>query len=121
VKVVVDSQRLEKLVPWRQTAVMTSQWRLVNASGGGDPQSLELYNIRQDPGQRQNVASQNPQVVQNLKAQYNARWKEISRRGEEFVRISWEVSPIPCAHLARLAWRGRSRRPGIRRDPAGRQ
>lgn len=85
--IVVDSQRLEKLVEWRQAAVMTSRWRLVNPSPDGDPRALELYDIQKDPGQRQNVAAQHPQVVERLKHDYEIWWKDTSRRANEYVRI----------------------------------
>ena len=84
---VVDSQRLENLVPWRQAAVMTSQWRLVNPSPDGRADALELYDVVKDPGQRQNVAAQNPQVVERLRQAYEAWWKETSQRANEYVRI----------------------------------
>jgi arylsulfatase B len=85
---VTDSQRLEKLVPWRQAAVMTSQWRLVNASPDGDPNKLELYDILKDPGQKQNVAQSHPQVVNKLKQDYEAWWKQTAQRADQFVRIA---------------------------------
>ena len=84
---VVDSQRLDKIVRWRQAAVMTEEWRLVNPCPGGDPARLELYDIRRDPGQEHNVAAQNPQVVERLKADYDRWWKLTSQRSDEYVRI----------------------------------
>jgi arylsulfatase A-like enzyme len=44
------------------SAVMTDRWRLVN---GG-----ELYDMENDPGQKQNVAKANPTVVQQLSDVY---------------------------------------------------
>jgi hypothetical protein len=85
--IVVDSQRLENIVRWRQAAVMTEQWRLVNPSADGDRSKLELYDIRQDPGQQRNLAAQNPKIVDRLNRDYDIWWKETSQRANESVRI----------------------------------
>jgi arylsulfatase B len=66
---VTDSQRVKDPIKWRKSAVMTSTWRLNNGK--------ELYNIKSDPGQKQNVAASHPQVVQRLTDFYNQWWTEI--------------------------------------------
>ena len=48
--IVIDSQREENLVKWKDTVVMTQQWRLVNPTPHGNPNRLELYDIAKDPG-----------------------------------------------------------------------
>jgi hypothetical protein len=103
---VTDSQRLEKLVPWRQAAVMTSQWRLVNASPDGDPNKLELYDILKDPGQKQNVAQSHPQVVNKLKQDYEAWWKQTAQRADQFVRIALGSEVANPVHLSSHDWHG---------------
>ena len=50
----VHSQRIEHPRMWRQCAVMTSRWRLVNGS--------DLYDMHADPGQRTPVAEQHQGV-----------------------------------------------------------
>jgi len=50
-------------------AVRTERWRLVNKE--------ELYDIRKDPGQQNNVASQHPEVVGTLLAAYEEWWGEV--------------------------------------------
>ena len=52
---VTDSQRVKDPIKWRQSAVMTSRWRLNNGN--------ELYDMDADPGQKKNVAASNPKVV----------------------------------------------------------
>lgn len=47
--IVVDSQRQEFLVSWRDTEVMTQQWRLVNASPDADPNKHELMPLPRTP------------------------------------------------------------------------
>ncbi len=85
--IVVDSQRLDKLVKWRQAAVMTERWRLVNPSPNGDVSKLELYDIAQDTKQARNLAADNQEVVKQLSAAYDRWWAMVSARGGEYVRI----------------------------------
>ena len=66
---VTDSQRVKDPIKWRKSAVMTSQWRLVNGK--------ELYDIKADPGQKTNVAAQHPAVAKRLTAFYDAWWTEL--------------------------------------------
>lgn len=66
---VTDSQRVKDPIKWRKSAVMTSQWRLVNGK--------QLFDIKTDPGQKSNVASGHPKVVERLTAFYDAWWKEL--------------------------------------------
>ena len=66
---VTDSQRVMDPIKWRRTAVMTSRWRLVNGS--------ELYDIKQDPAQENDVARARPDVVARLSTFYEAWWAEL--------------------------------------------
>ena len=66
---VTDSQRVKDPIKWRKSAVMTSQWRLINGK--------ELYDIKVDPGQKSNVASGHPQVVERLTKFYDAWWEDL--------------------------------------------
>jgi arylsulfatase A-like enzyme len=111
--IVIDSQRLDRLVKWRQTAVMRRQWRLVNASEDGDRNKLELYDLKSDPGQRRNVAPEHPDMVASLSRDYERWWEDTSRGAEKPVRIvighRAENPTVLCAHDwhsdgALLAW-----------------
>lgn len=51
----------------KKCAVRTDRWRLVNHS--------ELYDISKDPGETQNIASANPEVVEKLKKSYDLWWE----------------------------------------------
>ncbi len=66
---VTDSQRVKDPIKWRKSAVMTSQWRLVNGK--------ELYDIKADPGQSKNVAAAHPDVVRRLTEFYEQWWAEL--------------------------------------------
>lgn len=76
---IADSQRLEYPKQWRQSAVMTKQWRLVNGK--------ELYDIQADPGQQSNVAETHPEVVAKLREEYLGWWEDISPSFNAFPRI----------------------------------
>ena len=56
--------------------VLTSEWRLIKNWNGkkkaDDP--AELYKIREDRGQKTDVAALYPDVVKELEAQYSAHW-----------------------------------------------
>ena len=66
---VTDSQRVKDPIKWRKSAVMSSEWRLVNGK--------ELYNIKSDAGQESDVADAHPAVVSQLKEFYDAWWEEL--------------------------------------------
>ncbi len=66
---VTDSQRVKDPIKWRNSSVMTSQWRLINGK--------LLYDIKNDPGQRQDVATDHPDVVRRLTDFYDAWWAEL--------------------------------------------
>jgi arylsulfatase B len=77
--VVVDSQRMENLIKWRKCSVMQARWRLVNGK--------ELYRLDTDPGQKNDIAAEHPDVVERLRGEYETWWREISERGDEYVPI----------------------------------
>ena len=72
----VHSQRIEHPEKWRKSAVMTERWRLVNGK--------ELYDIKTDPGQKNNLADKNPKVVEKLRKSYDKWWADLSRRFDEY-------------------------------------
>jgi len=76
---VTDSQRIEYPEKWRKSAVMTDRWRLINGT--------ELYDIKADPGQKNNVADKHPEVFEKLRTAYDNWWADISRRFDEYCEI----------------------------------
>ncbi|MBN2413962.1 arylsulfatase [candidate division KSB1 bacterium] len=73
---VTDSQRLEYPVKWRKSAVMSDKWRLING--------VELYNMESDHGQRIDVASAHPRIVEKFRAAYESWWKSVSEQFDEY-------------------------------------
>ena len=103
---VVDSQRQENLVKWKDAAVMTQEWRLVNPTTNGDPSRLELYDMVKDPGQTTDIAAQHPEVVQSLKTEYEAWWKEASELADQYVRITLGSDQENPSRLNGMDWHG---------------
>ncbi|MFW6101714.1 MAG: arylsulfatase [Bacteroidota bacterium] len=68
--IIIDNNRKQQPEKWRMNAVMTDKWRLIDGK--------ELYNIRKDPGQKNNVASEHPEVVSELRADYKRWWDYVS-------------------------------------------
>ena len=62
-----------ELGPFTNSVVMTEKWRLVNTD-----RAQELYDIQSDPSQRNNIASQNPEIVKNLRSAYQSFWQRVS-------------------------------------------
>ena len=77
--IVTDSQRVLDPIKWRQSAVMTSQWRLVNGK--------ELYDIDADPSQKTDLAADHPEVVSRLTQAYDSWWADIEPGFARFARI----------------------------------
>ena len=74
----VHNQRVDFPVKYKEFQVLTERWRLdqphIERRGGRRPpaaeigslKSLELYDIRADPGQRENIAGRHPETVAEL-------------------------------------------------------
>lgn len=76
---ITDSQRIEHPEKWRKSAVMTDRWRLINGK--------ELYDIKADPGQKDDIADAHPQVVEKLRKAYEDWWTDVSERFDEYCEI----------------------------------
>ena len=76
---ITDSQRIEHPEKWRKSAVMTDRWRLINGK--------ELYDMKADPGQKNNIADANTQVVEKLRKAYEDWWADVSARFDEYCEI----------------------------------
>ena len=77
--IVTDSQRVRTPTKWKTTAVIDGKWRLTKPS--------ELYDIESDPGQKNNVAAANAEVVSRLTAAYDDWWDDVSQVYDEVATI----------------------------------
>ncbi len=69
----VHNQRVDFPVKYKDYQVLTPRWRLVKRD------SEELYDIDLDMGQRNNIADQYPEVVLQLRQEYEKWWEDISQ------------------------------------------
>ncbi|WP_366183660.1 arylsulfatase [Flavobacterium ovatum] len=67
---ITDSQRVQEPRKWKNSSVMQDKWRLINGK--------DLYNISTDIGQKDNLASKNPEKVAELKSFYENWWNKTA-------------------------------------------
>ncbi|GAA5506300.1 arylsulfatase [Novipirellula caenicola] len=67
--VISDSQRVRDPIKWRGSSVMSQKYRLINGK--------ELYDITVDPGQKNNIAKDHPEVVATMREFYDKWWDEL--------------------------------------------
>lgn len=77
---IVQSQRIETPLPWRQSAVIRGPWRLVNGR--------ELYDLRDDPGQTRDIAADHPEKVAELRRDYEEWWASTAEDRTREVRVA---------------------------------
>ena len=67
---------------------MSDNWRLINGK--------ELYDLKSDPKQTTDLASQHPEVVERLRAEYNNFWNDVSQEHDltSYMVIGSDHSPI---------------------------
>jgi len=68
----VHNQRVDFPVKYKDYQVLTQRWRLVKR------ETEELYAINEDIGQKNNIADLHPEVVKQLKQEYEDWWAKIS-------------------------------------------
>ena len=66
---VTDTQRVPWPVKGKNSCVMDDNWRLIKGT--------ELYNINEDPGQKNNVADAHPEKVAEMNAFYETWWADV--------------------------------------------
>jgi len=98
--VFVQVNRIDHPVPWRLSAVLTDQFRLIDGQ--------ELYDIKADPGQAKDLATEKPQIVAELRQRYENWYKDVSQRFDEYCELvlgSDQENPTTlCSH----DWHGES-------------
>lgn len=83
---------------WKQTAVRTARYRMINGA--------ELYDIQQDPGETRDLSGTHPEVMRELRRAHEAWWNSIlpsALENEEilgppinpFKQDYWEAFPEP--------------------------
>jgi arylsulfatase A-like enzyme len=94
---VTDMQWVANPEKWRKCAVMTRRWRLIDGR--------ELYDMSVDAGQQADVAAQHPDVVAQLRAEYEKWWDLVSRRFGEPIPAVLGAPGAPETRLTCHDWR----------------
>ncbi|MCA8956462.1 MAG: arylsulfatase [Planctomycetes bacterium] len=92
----VHSQRILQPRKWRQCAVMTERWRLVDGK--------ELYDMVADPRQAHDVAKDHADVVVSLSKAYDAWWASLAPAIARTVRIGLGSDVEPDSVLNAHDW-----------------
>ncbi|MCY3681898.1 MAG: arylsulfatase [Gemmatimonadetes bacterium] len=77
-------------------AVLWHRWRLVDYE--------ELYNLDDDPGQKNNIADQHLNVVEKMQAHYDGWWNELGENFERYYPISIGTDIENPARLSSCDW-----------------
>lgn len=82
---IIDKQKKDK-----KTIVYTEKWRLINKK--------ELFDIKTDPNQKNNIADKYPKVVSNLSKKYDDYWNELEMDNYPYPRpiIGTEIQDEIC-------------------------
>ena len=93
---VTDSQRVRDPIKWKQSAVMSQGWRLVNGK--------ELYKIDDDPGQERDLSAKHPDRVKNMRAFYDSWWEELEPTFARTTELYVGHSEHPVVSLTSHDW-----------------
>jgi len=93
---VTDSQRVRDPIKWKQTAVMSQRWRLINGK--------ELYDMQSDPGQQRNVADQHPDEFNKMVDFYDRWWQELEPTFAQTTEIYIGHAEHPVVTLTGHDW-----------------
>lgn len=94
--VISDSQRIQRPKKWKDSAVMSGKWRLINGK--------ELYDIRQDPGQKQNIAREYPDQLAALRKWYENWWAELEPTFSRTSELHLGSPEAPELRITALQW-----------------
>ena len=62
-----------------EACVLWNEWRMVHGT--------ELYNVKDDPGQKQNLAERHPEILRKLQSHYDQWWAGLEHNLGNFVPI----------------------------------
>ncbi len=94
--VISDSQRVRDPIKWRGSSVMSQEYRLINGK--------ELYRITDDPGQKNDIAQANPEVVAKMRAFYDQWWAELKPTFSQTTEIYLGHPDHPVVNLTAHDW-----------------
>ncbi|MEL6894884.1 MAG: arylsulfatase [Planctomycetota bacterium] len=118
-QIVLQTHRGNTPQRFHHFALHETPWKLVHPSGFGKQEftgepKLQLYNLREDPGQTTDLAQQQPQVLRRLTRAYEAWFEDVSNtRPDNYAppRIVIGTRHEPKTVLTRQDWRHAAGRP----------
>ena len=106
----VQAHRGNEPQPYRAFSAVEQRFKLVQPLSFSQPAPpgapLELYDLLEDPGEQTDLAEERPEVVERLKAAYDAWLEDVSAsRGFHAVRFAIGSDAQPLVTLTRQDWR----------------
>jgi arylsulfatase A-like enzyme len=92
----VHSQRVLEPEKWRQSAVLTRRWRLINGR--------ELYDITRDRNQQQELSEQYPRIVRDLRQAYEQWWESLAEARSQTVSTRLDAASPEQVCLTAHDW-----------------
>ncbi|MDC0584333.1 arylsulfatase [Bacteroidales bacterium] len=92
--IVTDTQRNLIPVKWKMCSTMKDKWRLINGK--------HLYDLSSDPEQRTDISTDHPELVEELRAAYDAWWTDISPVYDTYQHITLCDSSEPVTVIASM-------------------
>ncbi|KQC29569.1 arylsulfatase [Flagellimonas eckloniae] len=91
---VTDTQRVPWPVKGKNSCVMDDNWRLIKGS--------ELYNIAEDPGQKNDIAEAYPDKVAEMNAFYENWWEDVIKETKfSVINLGTRKTDVLTCHDAR--------------------
>ena len=94
---VEDKRQMDDPQPYLNSAVLEERWRLVEGK--------ELYDIKADPAQANDIAGDHPEEVARLRAAYGEWWAQVSAPAHEYVEIPLGAEGGNPTRLTSFDWR----------------
>jgi len=94
--VISDSQRVRDPIKWKSSSVMSQKYRLINGE--------ELYEIAVDPGQKNDIAKEHPEVVETMRKFYEQWWTELEPTFAQTTEIYLGHPDHPVVSLTAHDW-----------------
>jgi arylsulfatase A-like enzyme len=98
---VVTNQRILNPSPKRPYSVMQGQWRYVHAVQSG---GVELFDLRHDPSQINDISAQHPARVAQMAAAYEQWWLHATTKGTPTTRIIIGSKHETISRLTGMDW-----------------
>ncbi len=101
---VIQLDRTDEPRPFSNAAIWGGDYKLLRSlraeSESDGPGDLELYRVKSDPGERQNLAAEHPEVVKRMKKEYDEWFQKMKAARSQPPRIVLGSDRQPLILLA---------------------